>query len=1038
MADNSLDVRRQEDLVHALTEADSIVVRKYLDEVAHYPVKRIDTAIEDRDINTTVRMNRIEKIVFNTDENCQDKLMNVYNAVALCGGSLVNVIVSDGKTVDYYIGTRTETVDAIATSQAVLKGTFEGNFPGSKISLQRKNDLGKCIDYIFGSEREEKNRIVSVVTGIPAFRNESKDQEGFVQGIEKVIDSMKGQKFAIVTIADSVSKKRMIEIRENYESLYSQLSPFAQTSLSYSESDSNAVAESITEGITKTIGSSVTNTVSNSTSTTEGVNQSTSGGIFFGVPGIGGSLNTTKGTSSSSSKQNGSSLGESQNESESDSRTVGKTDTYTNTSGRSLQINFENKRISNLMQRIEKQIARIDDSMDLGLWDTATYCIADDSQTSQMLAGAMESLCRGEKSTIESFAVGTWSEGNKLRKVSEYLERFMHPVLKLQTNTGKVDIHPTSLISGKELVIEAGLPQRSLNGVPVTEMVPFSRNIVCEDDTEEQIGISLGKVSYLNDVEATVVKLQKESITSHAFITGSTGSGKSNTVYQIINEMMKEKVSFLVIEPAKGEYKNVFGNRADVNVFGTNEKICELLKINPFSFPEEIHVLEHVDRLIEIFNVCWPMYAAMPAVLKDSVLRAYEECGWNLDSSENIYGKRYFPTFADVLRELTFVIDHSAYSAEVKGNYIGSLATRIKSLTNGINGKIFAADETDECKLFDENTIIDLSRVGSTETKSLLMGILVMKLNEYRISGSNGLMNQKLKHITILEEAHNLLKNTTLSSGAEGADIAAKSVEMISNSIAEMRTYGEGFVIVDQSPGAVDISAIRNTNTKIIMRLPEESDRQQAGKSAALTDKQIPELAKLPRGIAVVYQNNWMEPVLCKIDKVNVSETAYVYSKKEPQSGQECRMQKQEVLKMLMKHRVDENLEIDFEQVRQAIEKIRISTRNKILLEETLQQMKEGTVPVLCNENLFESLSGVVVEILDLNNHLDKFVKYKDMAILQDELMREINRNAGVFSKEVELAISQCILRQLVKEDEEQVELYARWREFAVEQRKLV
>ena len=104
MADNSLDVRRQEDLVRALVEADSIVVRKYLDEVAQYPVKRIDAAIENTDINTTVRINRVEKIVFNADENCQDKLMNVYNAVALCGGSLVNIIVSDGKSIEYYIG----------------------------------------------------------------------------------------------------------------------------------------------------------------------------------------------------------------------------------------------------------------------------------------------------------------------------------------------------------------------------------------------------------------------------------------------------------------------------------------------------------------------------------------------------------------------------------------------------------------------------------------------------------------------------------------------------------------------------------------------------------------------------------------------------------------------------------------------------------------------------------------------------------------------------------------------------------------------
>ena len=41
---------------------------------------------------------------------------------------------------------------------------------------------------------------------------------------------------------------------------------------------------------------------------------------------------------------------------------------------------------------------------------------------------------------------------------------------------------------------------------------------------------------------------------------------------------------------------------------------------------------------------------------------------------------------------------------------------------------------------------------------------------------------------------------------------------MITNGIAEMRTYGEGFIIVDQFPNLLDPSAIRNTNTKIILR----------------------------------------------------------------------------------------------------------------------------------------------------------------------------------------------------------------------------
>ena len=170
-----------------------------------------------------------------------------------------------------------------------------------------------------------------------------------------------------------------------------------------------------------------------------------------------------------------------------------------------------------------------------------------------------------------------------------------------------------------------------------------------------------------------------------------------------------------------------------------------LLKINPFSFPEDIHVLEHIDRLIEIFNVCWPMYAAMPAVLKDAVEKAYVVSGWNLETSECRYrdakGKPLYPSCIDVLRQINRVMDDSAYSSDSKGDYKGALCTRLKSLTNGLYGQIFTTDELSEQELFDENVIIDLSRTGSSETKSLIMGILVMKLQEYRMANAIGGMN---------------------------------------------------------------------------------------------------------------------------------------------------------------------------------------------------------------------------------------------------------------------------------------------------------
>lgn len=173
------------------------------------------------------------------------------------------------------------------------------------------------------------------------------------------------------------------------------------------------------------------------------------------------------------------------------------------------------------------------------------------------------------------------------------------------------------------------------------------------------------------------------------------------------------------------------------------------------------------------------------------------------------------------------------YDNENKGAYKGALLTRLRSLTNGINGMIFVQDDIKAIDLYDKNVIVDLSRVGSSETKSLIMDMLVLKLQEHRMVGING-MNEPLKHITVLEEAHNLLKRTSTEQSSEGANLLGKSVEMLANAIAETRTYGEGFIIVDQAPGLLDMSAIRNTNTKMIMRRPDLTDRELAGKAGSL------------------------------------------------------------------------------------------------------------------------------------------------------------------------------------------------------------
>src|SRR5699024_4245078 len=117
------------------------------------------------------------------------------------------------------------------------------------------------------------------------------------------------------------------------------------------------------------------------------------------------------------------------------------------------------------------------------------------------------------------------------------------------------------------------------------------------------------------------------------------------------------------------------------------------------------------------------------------------------------------------------------------------------------------------------NTIIDISRIGSGETKALIMGILIIRLQEHRSCKRTGI-NQDLRHVTLLEEAHHLLRATSGAQSMESANLRGMSVEILTNAIAEMRTYGEGFIIADQTPSIMSEAVISNTGSKVIFRLP--------------------------------------------------------------------------------------------------------------------------------------------------------------------------------------------------------------------------
>ena len=929
---------------------DEAIRKKYLARLSEMPIASVgDLPDLEDDMISNVRLYRITEMVYQKGEPVTDKFTTVFNTLSTYNASVFILIDSDGKETNFYIGVRNNEPDdsprkrSTVTLGNTLKQTLIGHFPGVKIENEDRKTIKTLSDKISAIKNVAS---VSVVGNNKIGKEQTNEQ--FVQGLEKLALALSGYPYIGLIVAENQSSQNIQMMRKSYQELYTRLSPLQKIQYSENTSESSSRSKSFAEMNGKQKAAMIGGAAVSLAGAI--------GGAAIGIPGaavpgamIGGQI-----AGQFSSFIN--SLAPSEQITKSTSQTMSST--------------VENKSVTDMMALIDELLKKTNEYDSYGLWNVAGYFCSDDMSAAEIAASNYRSLMNGENSGREVSAINSWRErdntNNELGKFADlttYLSRYVHPQFTYGAN---IRVNAATNVSGKELGLHLGLPRATVPGLPVIEHAEFGKEVTSYQLFRKDVSkrpedrITIGRIFDLGQITNKKVELDNKSLNMHTFITGSTGSGKSNTVYQMLTELHQDKIPFLVVEPAKGEYKDVFGNWEDVNVFSTNPKIAPLINLNPFKFPDSIHVLEHVDGLVEIFSVCWPMYDAMPAFFKDAILKSYEKTGWDLGSSTFEGDEVEYPDFEILAEELEKLIDDTDYSAEVKGNYTGALVTRVKSLTVGLNKFIFTTNQTPYQELFDENCILDISRVKSAETKALLMGLMVYILNEYRVDTKAG-NNSGLKHVTVLEEAHNLLKNT---SGSE-SELIGKSVEMLTNTIAEIRTYGEGFIIVDQSPSSVDIAAIKNTNTKIVLRTPEANDREAVGRSVGLTPNQVNEIAKLPSGVAVIYQNDWVTPVLTMVDKATVDEeSSYIYEN--PAEIKSLRESRSDVIRAIMEPWIPGD-QIEFTELARALNSLEVSRANRKLLAVMLCTYRNHNGHMLWNENSLGILKQLLFDIMDIS-----------------------------------------------------------------------
>ena len=208
--------------------ADAFVNKNYLINLDRYPLVEIDPQEKSDEY---VRLYQIERIVYDVDENVNDKMISVYSAFFNIQATGLLIVQSTKKELCFYLGVRS--VDNVSTAEAILEKSFRGNFPGSQIRPVTQDKQKQVLGEINKSNRFGNSRNVSAVSIVPSTRDD--DKERFVQGMEKFIDTMKDSEYTAVFIAEPLNKEILEQRKRGLQSIYSSLSPFASTQLSYGE-----------------------------------------------------------------------------------------------------------------------------------------------------------------------------------------------------------------------------------------------------------------------------------------------------------------------------------------------------------------------------------------------------------------------------------------------------------------------------------------------------------------------------------------------------------------------------------------------------------------------------------------------------------------------------------------------------------------------------------------------------------------------------------------------------------------------------------
>lgn len=371
----------------------------------------------------------------------------------------------------------------------------------------------------------------------------------------------------------------------------------------------------------------------------------------------------------------------------------------------------------------------------------------------------------------------------------------------------------------------------------------YSKNLINSGD------LQLGKLrASTNDV----IGLSLKDLAKHMLIVGTPGSGKTTFSVGLLDRLWKKHhIPFLVIEPAKNEYRSLVQSIPDLQVFTPGKNFISPFVFNPFVPPKNVRLETYKSTLKTAFAAGVSMSTPLDKIFEDAINNCYSDFKW-LDSYTVADKGRVF-NIVDFVKCFQETFAEIGYTGDAR-NIGRAGVVRLKSLVN-LFDNYFSIPIDD---LLSKPTVIELAAIENSDQKALLIALLLLSILSY--VNANYIGEGGLRNFILLEEAHVLLDADTNSGGEGSANPAAVAQGLVKRMLAEIRSYGVGMAIADQSPRKVGIDIVALTDIKVAFRLVEKQDKEILADSTNMSDLQLNRLAKLKPGEAFLFFNRLDEP----------------------------------------------------------------------------------------------------------------------------------------------------------------------------------